>query len=64
MDRKQSFIDEILSKVARISDPYKMKDYMTSVRLASEEKQSVSDKERLIQEQLRAHIGKRRRIAE
>ena len=64
MDRRQTFIEEILSKVARISDPYKMKDYMTSVRLASEEKQSVSVKERLIQEQLRAHIGKRRRIAE
>ena len=35
MDRKQIFIDEVLSKVARISDPYKMKDYMTSVRLAN-----------------------------
>ena len=64
MDRKQCFIDEVLSKVARISDPYKMKDYMTSVRLANEEKQSVIDKERKLQELLRAHVSKRRRITE
>ena len=47
-----------MSKVARSTDPYKMKDRMTAGRLANEDKKVRSDTERKIQEEFRNHMGK------
>ena len=57
----QKYIDDILSKVARSTDPYKMKDWMTVARLANKDKKVPSDTERKIQEELRNHMGKRKK---
>ena len=62
IDTKQRFIDETLSKVAKSTDPYKMKGWMTAVRLANDDKRSRSDEERRIQDELRSHALKRRRL--
>ena len=64
IDNKQKFINDTLSKMAKSSDPYKIKDWSTALRLANEDKSRRSDKERNLQEELRKHMGKRKQVAE
>ena len=59
--QKQTIIQESLSKAARLNDPYKVKDIMTTVRLATEDMTKKMEKERDVQEKLRQHMGKKQK---
>ena len=53
-------IEDILSKVGRSTED-QMKDWMTAMRLANKDKKVRSNTERKIQEELRNHMGKRKK---
>ena len=62
IDGKKRFIDETISKAGKTKDPYKMKDWMIAIRLANDDKRSRGEDERRIQNELRSHAMKRRRL--
>ena len=57
---KTKFKDQ-MSKQAKGVDPYRLKDLATSIRLATEDKEKQAIQKREVQENLRAHMGKRHR---
>ena len=59
IDSRSKFIKDKMSKQAKCIDPYKMRDLATSIRLATEDKETQAVKERQVQEMLRIHMGKR-----
>ena len=61
IDTRTKFIEAQMSKQAKSVDPYKIKDYATSIRLASEDKNKMAIQEREVQEKLRVHMGKKHR---
>jgi hypothetical protein len=63
IDSRTKFIKDQMSKQAKCIDPYKMKDLATSIRLATDDKETKAVKERQVQEMLRIHMGKRHKEA-
>ena len=61
IDTRTKFIEDQMSKQAKSVDPYKIKDYATSIRIASEDKNKRAIQEREVQEKLRVHMGKKHR---
>ena len=59
MDEKKKFIEKQLSKATTCNDPYKQKDLVTSIRLATEEKERQAIRERTLQDELRMLVGKK-----
>jgi hypothetical protein len=59
MDDKKKYIQNQLSKATQSKDPYKVKDLMTSIRLATEDKEEKAMKERDVQDKLKSLISKK-----
>jgi PleD family two-component response regulator len=62
MDQRSKFIEGEMSKQSKCSDPYKIKDLATSIRLATEDRNKQARLERELQEKLRVHMGKKPRV--
>ena len=60
LSKKEKNIQEALSKGTRVADAHKIKDCMTTVRLANDDMVQKQELER----QLRVHIGKRHKKVE
>ena len=61
IDKRTKFIEEEMSKQAKCSDPHKIKDLATSIRLASADKNKQLLLERELQEKLKLLAGKKPR---
>ena len=64
LSKKEKIIQEALSKGTRVADAHKIKDCMTTVRLANDDMVQKRELERQVQEQLRVQIGKRHKKVE
>ena len=60
IDLRRKFVEDKLSQATKTTDPYKQKDLLTAIRLATEDKEKQVTKEREIQELLRVHMSKKK----
>ena len=59
VDNKEKVIEELHHKAAKCNDPYKIKGYVTSMRLATEDLKKRKDAERSVQAKLHTHMSRK-----
>ena len=58
INNRTKFVEDQMNKQAKSVEPYKIKDLVTSIRLASKDMNKQAIREREVQEKLRVHMGK------